>query len=272
MSTSAELERVAEILLRRPNLENELATAVRDAIDFVLDGAHTGRYSIDQLDKTEKTYIGTKVEQYIIHRLRLPKHQRLDTRIGGVPVDIKCTIGTNWEIPVEAMHEICLVVRIDEAQSKYWAGLVLITPDKLNRGSNRDRKRKLNARGRHSIKWLIEGASFPRNLLYSLTEEDRKAILDPNKSATQRMAELFRRCVGVVVDQRTVDTVGRQRDSSKRVRGNGGARDILSREGILILTNKKETNDWLVRRGFPRLKKGQFLSIRTCDVETSPDV
>lgn len=187
-------------------------------------------------------------------------------------MDIKCTIGKNWSIPSEAMNEICLVVRIDERQSQFWAGLVLITHDKLNPGKNKDGKRTLNRHGRNSIKWLVQGASFQRNLLSSLSDEDRRAILDPSKSATERMAELFRRCTGMVVDQRTIDTVGRQRDSSKRVRGNGGARDILRREGIVILTNRKETNDWLRKNGLSPLKRGQFMSLRVCDFPVVPDL
>lgn len=261
-STDRDLLKVAGILRARRNLEFEIATAIRDAIDFVIDGPRTGRCSIDELEKTEKTYIGTKVEQLIIHNLQLEKFQRIDTRIGGVPVDIKCTVQRTWSIPSEAIGEVCLLIRIDEELGRFWAGLVLVTEEKLNPGRNKDGKGTLNELGRKSITWLIDGAAFPRNLLSSLPEKVRKAILDPSKSATERMAELFRRCVGVVIDQKTVDTVGQQRDSSKRVRGNGGARDILEPEGILVFTNQTETNDILERNGFPRLGPGQFLSLR----------
>ena len=49
-----------------------MATAIRGALDMLLDGQHTGRYRWDQLHKTEKTHAGTLVEIALARALRLP--------------------------------------------------------------------------------------------------------------------------------------------------------------------------------------------------------
>jgi hypothetical protein len=55
------------------------------------------------------------------------------------------------------------------------------------------------------------------------------------QNANERVAELFRTALqhdGIVTREQIVEAVGRQLDPAKRVRRNGGARDILEPEGI----------------------------------------
>ena len=55
------------------------------------------------------------------------------------------------------------------------------------------------------------------------------------ETANERVAELFRRSAEsgeVVTREQIVQAAGSQLDPLKRVRRNGGARDILEREGI----------------------------------------
>lgn len=59
-----------------------------------------------------------------------------------------------------------------------------------------------------------------------------------NATANSRIAELFRRSAmngDVVTREQIVDAAGSQLDPLKRVRRNGGARDILDSEGIDIV-------------------------------------
>ena len=77
---------------------------LRDCIDDVIMTAKTGRRSYEELEKTEKTYIGTRVEIELRALLRLRKG-RLDTVILGHDVDIKHTMGSNWMIPTEAVDQ-----------------------------------------------------------------------------------------------------------------------------------------------------------------------
>ena len=45
-----------------PDVVATFGHAIRQSIDEVLDGPRTGRWGFEQLEKTEKTYVGTKLE------------------------------------------------------------------------------------------------------------------------------------------------------------------------------------------------------------------
>ncbi|WP_217430738.1 NaeI family type II restriction endonuclease [Sphingomonas bacterium] len=53
--------------------------------------------------------------------------------------------------------------------------------------------------------------------------------------ATARLAELFEARQGVPISRNEVRAVASQLDYMKRLRRNGGARDILDRQGIVLL-------------------------------------
>ena len=59
---------------------------LRQCVDDVIMTPKTGRRSYDELEKTEKTYIGTRVEIELRAMLNLPKG-KLDTVILGVSKD-----------------------------------------------------------------------------------------------------------------------------------------------------------------------------------------
>jgi hypothetical protein len=258
-SHDREFHRVLDYLKGIKNLRKVAGRAIREAIDRVINGRYTGRYSIEQLDKTEKTYIGTAVEHALLYYLDLEKDAPLDTKIDGIPVDIKFTVGQNWMIPEEAVNQLCLLVSADESKGTYELGLVRASSTLLHEGGNKDKKRSFSKKGKESVYWLVKNGPLSNPLILTLSEQDRMAIMSQN-GGTLRMAELFRRCIGKVVDGVTVETVGQQRDSSKRIRSDGGARDLLIHEGIRICSHYD--NDFLEEQGYPRLKKGEFMSVR----------
>ena len=53
---------VAETERRKVTFEQFFGGIVRRAIDEVIDGPRTGRWSMDQLTRTEKSYVGSKIE------------------------------------------------------------------------------------------------------------------------------------------------------------------------------------------------------------------
>jgi len=59
--------------------------------------------TLGETEKTEKTYLGTKIEILIRKFFKFPKGL-LDLHIEGHDVDIKNTVGGNWMIPTEAIH------------------------------------------------------------------------------------------------------------------------------------------------------------------------
>lgn len=84
--------------------------AIRQSIDEVLDGPRTGRWDFSQLEKTEKTYVGTKVEIVVRDALALERGPNLDLEIEGHDVDTKWAMNSAWQVPLEAVDELCLCI------------------------------------------------------------------------------------------------------------------------------------------------------------------
>ncbi|WP_164716796.1 NaeI family type II restriction endonuclease [Paenibacillus whitsoniae] len=264
-NTDQELDKVITFLKGIPNFERKLGRILRKSIDEVVNGRYTGRYSIEQLDKTEKTYIGTRVQHMLQHELDLPYGEVMDALVDGIEVDIKFTIGKNWTIPLEADGHICLLISADDNKSIFQAGCLRISSEVLNSGKNRDSKRTINAEGRELITWLVSNGSLPGNALLKLDPEVIKKVYS-KKSGQERINELFRSCPGIVFNGAAIESVAMQKDSSKRVRD---ARNIwLKPEGISIYSGKYD-NDKLLEKGLSPLEKDEFMSFYDLESETN---
>ena len=150
---------------KHQGISSEIIKSVIELIDPV----RTGRTSVDQLEKTEKTYIGTKVEIILRYILGLQKGTTQDCVLTGTEFDIKCTVRDNWMIPVEALNHYCLLVKIDWENKKICIGSFLALPENLSQGENRDKKKTLSKSGRETIKWIYEDHIFttPEGLPYT---------------------------------------------------------------------------------------------------------
>ena len=75
-------------------------TALRDAIDQLLDGERTGRWDWYTLRKTEKTHMGTIVEIRLHNEFDFDDGEAMDYRIAGIDVDCKFSQSVGgWELP-----------------------------------------------------------------------------------------------------------------------------------------------------------------------------
>src|SRR5258708_16036194 len=106
-------------------LTEEIPQILRKAIDEVIDTPRTNRFTLAETEKTEKTYLGTKIEILLRAHLSLSKGRFLDLSIGGVDTDIKNTMGGNWTIPMEAFDHPSLLVKENERAAIFSFGLVL---------------------------------------------------------------------------------------------------------------------------------------------------
>jgi Restriction endonuclease NaeI len=258
-----DLELVAAHLLAQDPDGRRFAAALRRTIDMLLDGQHTGRYRWEQLHKTEKTHAGTLVEINLQREFGFGDGDRLDYRICGGDVDCKFsqTMG-GWMIPPEAEDGLCLLVWASDEVSAWSAGLVRASPACLREASNRDRKRTLSPAGKAAIRWLFRDAALPENVLLRLRPWDVAAIM-ARKSGQQRVNELFRRAQGRSVSRTAVLTVvTRPGDPMKRVRYNGGARDQLRPEGIVIFGGYASHRAGARALGLPMAGEGEFVSAR----------
>lgn len=236
-------------------LENDLIEAIggwesfrerlrgffRSAIDEVIDTARTGRFFFSQLEKTEKTYLGTKFEIILRDWLGVPRGIKLDLLIGGQEVDVKSSTSAQrggWMIPPEAIEQLCILIKVNEVDAICDFGLVRARAEYLRSGANRDAKTSFSASGRDNIWWMAYAFGYTPNF-WSLTDEvDRAALMAGG--GTRRIATLFERFQEVPISRVQIEAIAAQDDFMKRIRRNSGARDILAPKGIAILYSEND--------------------------------
>jgi hypothetical protein len=221
--------------------EEKLRSFFRSAIDEVIDTARTVRFFLSDLEKTEKTYLGTKFEILLRDWLQVPKGVVLDLLIGGEEVDVKSTTGggSGWMIPPEAIGQLCILLRVNEVQSTCAVGLVRARPEYLRTGANRDAKTSFSAAGTRNIWWLVLDFAYTANFWTLITPELRTRIMSAG-GGTQRLATLFENCLETPVSRVLIASIAAQDDFMKRIRRNSGARDILAPKGIAILYSEND--------------------------------
>ncbi len=242
-------------------LADTIGALLRTCVDDVIMTPKTGRRSYDELEKTEKTYIGTRVEIELRALLSLPKG-RLDTVILGRDVDIKHTMGGNWMIPTEAVGHPCILVAADEARALCHLGLIVARREYLTEGQNKDSKRTISADGFANILWLLAQQPYPRNFWQTVPTDAVTRIFSAG-SGNWRMTALFREVQGRPIARRIVEAVAQQRDFMRRIRADGGSgtRDRLARERILLLSGQYDSA-LIARLGLRPCTAAEFISYR----------
>lgn len=241
--------------------EEKLRSFFRSAIDEVIDTARTGRCFLSDLEKTEKTYLGTKFEILLRDWLQLPRGILLDLLVGGNEVDVKSTTGgkSGWMIPPEAIDQLCVLLRVNEANFTCAVGLVRARPDYLRKGENRDKKTSFSAQGTRNIWWLVLDLAYTPNFWTLIDRDLRQRIMEPRGGA-ERLAILFENCPETPVSRVLIASIAAQDDFMKRIRRNGGARDLLGPKGIAILYS--ETDRDLMHKLGVRFGTREFVSYR----------
>jgi hypothetical protein len=244
--------------------EEKLRSFFRSAIDEVIDTARTGRFFLSELEKTEKTYLGTKFEILLRDWLQVPHGVILDLLIGGQEVDVKSTTGggSGWMIPPEAIDQLCILLRVNEERSTCAVGLVRARPQYLRPGVNRDAKTSFSAAGTRHIWWLALDFPYTPNFWTLISEDLRGRIMLP-RGGTERLSILFENCLETPVSRVLISSIAAQDDSMKRIRRNGGARDDLAPKGIAILYS--ETDRSLMHKLGLSFGTREFMSYRPKD-------
>jgi hypothetical protein len=262
VTVDAALEAVINFFKGRADLVDVIGRALRQSFDEVIDGPRTGRYRIEELEKTEKTYIGTKVEIILRNELALPRGSVLDNLIAGHEVDTKFSLSGNWMIPREAVGQICLLVEGSDNAGTFSVGLLRMVPLVLTNGANQDGKKSVSAVGKTSIQWLIRNEVLPPNFLLRLPDDVRSRIMS-RSSGVQRVKELFVSVTDVIIPRTAIEQVARQKDPLKRARAMKAA---LAADGFKVLCATYETDREEFRRnGFDEFQKDDWLSLRQAD-------
>jgi hypothetical protein len=236
----------------------QIPLLLRKAIDEIIDSARTNRFTLDETEKTEKTYLGTKVEILLRNWLKFPKGEILDLSIDGVETDIKNTMYTTWMIPSEAIGHPCVLVKTEEESARFSIGIIVIREGILNSGRNKDGKGSISKAGRDTIRWILQDEAYPENFWQNLSHELRRTITS-HSSGTKRVVALFRYVQRRPISRVVVLGLAQQKDAMKRLRKNGGARDSLARDGIALLSGSYDSA-LIERLKLPKCEKDEFIS------------
>jgi hypothetical protein len=245
------LKQIADSILKRSKggegLRLHLPTLIADAMEFVIDPIRTARTTIADLDKVEKTFVGLKIEHFFRDFLDLPIGIR-DLRIDGVDLDIKNTVGATWMIPQETYRheEPCLLIASASGGNSCSLGLMLARDAYLTK-PNRDKKRGVSKGGRNNILWMVERQPLPKSRWGGLDME-RFRELRKLKGGARRAAQFFRENIGRLVHRSVLHALlFDQKDYMKRLRENGGARDLLLADSIALLSDTFDSGEMIAR-------------------------
>ena len=244
-------------------IEGATAQLIRRAIDEVIDAPRTKRLILSECEKTEKTYLGTKIEILFRDAIGQPKGEFLDLDLGGVDTDIKHSIGTAWMIPREAINKPCVLISENERTARFNLGVIVCRPENLTAGGNRDQKLQVSAYGREQAVWLAKETPYPRNIWQGF-DPQLLALINSHRGGAQRVAELFRNLQNMPIPRSAITAIAAQLDPLKRVRANGGARDILRPEGIAILWGSND-RALISSLGLPPVLSDEFISLAPTD-------
>lgn len=252
----------AELISRAGSLaaiEREIPALLRETIDDVIQTSRTGRRSYEELEKTEKTYIGTRVEIMIRSFFRLPKG-RLDLLILGKDADVKFTIGNNWMMPREVLNHPCLLLAADEVRAKCYFGLFVADSAYLSTSANQDQKKTVSASGFAHIMWLLNAYPLEPNFWRTIPQASAVQIAS-QATGNERVMALFREVQDRPIPREVIEATARQKDFMRRIRADGGrgTRDLLAREGILLLSGKYDSN-LIVGLGLGEVGPSEFIS------------
>jgi len=239
--------------------EEDIPAMLRQAIDEVIDPSRSKRFMLKEIEKTEKTYLGTKIEILLRHTLGLERGAKLDLIIDGVQVDVKNTVGSAWTIPNEALGHPCILISTNEAKALCSFGLIVIRAEVLNAGRNRDQKTTIKKSELKNVHWLLKDAPYPPNFWLSLEPEVRRSIVTP-RGGTDRVAMLFRLYQKQPISRKLIVALAQQDDPMKRLRKNGGARDQLELERVIILSGKTQRKK-IAEMGLPFCRPDEFISV-----------
>lgn len=243
-------------------LEVNLPLLLRTAIDEVIDAPRTGRFLLEETEKTEKTYLGTKIEILVRSLLGFSKGKVLDLSINGAEVDIKNTMRgqSNWDIPRENVGRPAVLIRSDETTSKCDFGIAVLHDSYLRPGKNQDSKRGLSAAGMANVWWLLRQHPYPVNFWQLMTETERLALVNAG-GGSQRVAALFEKIQRRPISRTQIQALTQQHDYMKRIRRNRGARDILAPKGIAILWGGNDA-ELIADFGLGPVTREEFISYK----------
>jgi hypothetical protein len=113
-------------------------------------------------------------------------------------------------------------------------GLIHADDKKLSVGKNRDVKKTISKSGFSQIFWILNGRAYERNFWANVPQHIADEAFDRSVGGTTRMVRLFSRMLRRPIPRRVVQEVAQQLDFTRRVRKNGGARDEMGNDIVIL--------------------------------------
>jgi hypothetical protein len=263
-----ERDRVVGWLRRRTTEPAALfGRVLRRSLDEVLDGPRTGRWDFAQLEKTEKTYVGTKVEIVLRTALGLERGAHMDLDVDGMPVDIKWAMNSGWQIPREAVGHLCLCIGGLAGMTRFQVGVVRCLPEYLNAGENRDGKKTLSSAGRAAMAMVVRSAAIPSNFVAEMDPAIRSHVMS-QRSGQDRVRALFQALPYVAIPRDAISTVARTPgDPIRRTRADKWRSDPL---GGLRALNGKSQGKIIAALGLPKIAANEWIAVPQLDIDSLP--
>lgn len=238
---------------------SRLGRIVRQSIDEVVDGPRTGRWSVGQLAREEKAYIGTKVEIITRSELELEPSDRGDAVAAGVDIEIKWSGLGQWMIGPENVGRICLGYGLNRRGDQFSVGLFRVKPELLRPARNRDRKASLSASALETgVYWLVRAAALPVNFVAALPDQVRDAVF-AEKSAQDRVRRLAELMPMTPIPRQAFSTVARNKaDPMRRLRQDKSKVGVL---GAMRLLSWKYGKRELRALGLPDVPKDHWVAV-----------
>jgi hypothetical protein len=107
---------------------------------------------------------------------------------------------------------------------------------------------------------MLYDFDYPMNFWEKVPTTVRKRIT-ASTSGTQRLVALFSLYLGKPISRQVVLALAPQKDSMKRLRKNGGARDALQASGVALLSGTYD-HELINRLGLPFCAPDDFISIK----------
>jgi hypothetical protein len=173
-------------------------------------------------------------------------------------------MNSSWQIPEEAIGQICLCVGGKREMSQFQVGVVRCLEEHLNLGSNRDRKTTLSEAGRDQMRFLVEPTLFPTNFVARMDSSVRDEVMS-GKTIQMRVKRLFGLLPYTPIPRDAIATVARTTgDPMRRVRADAWAGDPL---GEMRILSAKYGNSVIEALGYPLLERDEFMGVPQREID-----
>jgi hypothetical protein len=243
-----------------------IGVIIRDSIDRVVQTPKSGRRFYDDLEPTEKTYIGSCVEIDLRSKLQLGRGPKMDLLVAGHDTDVKFSrLFGGWMIPEEAYGKACILISADDSTSRFFAGIIIANVEYLRTGKNKDKKLGIKAAARANILWLFQSEPYPRNFWLDVPKDVIDRISN-GTSGNERMTTFVSEVLDRPFSRKIVEDVGAQDDFMRRIRADSqaknGTRDVLLKEGILVVHGHRTGTRAMMKKFGIDLRHDMFISHR----------